>query len=89
MFYIRKVGELPNAVLSLCLSEAVCCCPSLRRLLMLSVEITNSKHLHTSSLLTKMQKNNKDEYSNPYPDFDEAQGHGILDIQSKKVIFVQ
>lgn len=33
-----------------------------------------------------MQQNNKDEYSNPYPDFDEAQGHGILDIPSKKVI---
>lgn len=82
MFYIRKVGKLPNKVSSL--SEAVC--SSFRRLLTNTVGIVNSKHLQTSTFRTKMQQNNKDEYSNPYPDFDEAQGHGILDIPSKKVI---
>lgn len=88
MFYIRKVSKLPNAFSSLSEPEAVC--SSFRHLLTNTVGIVNSKHyLQTSIFLTKMQQNNKDEYSNPYPDFDEAQGHGILDIPSKKVIIAR
>lgn len=88
MFYIRKAGKLPDAVSTSSLSEAVC--SSFRRLLTNTVGIANSKHyLQTSIFRNKMQQNNKDEYSNPYPDFDEAQGHGIIDIPSKKVIIAR
>ncbi|XP_046678905.1 glutathione S-transferase LANCL1 isoform X1 [Homalodisca vitripennis] len=33
----------------------------------------------------RMQQNNKDEYANPYPDFDANNGHGIWDLSSKQL----
>uniref|UniRef100_A0A1B6L8E6 LanC-like protein 2 n=2 Tax=Graphocephala atropunctata TaxID=36148 RepID=A0A1B6L8E6_9HEMI len=32
-----------------------------------------------------MNQNNKDEYTNPYPDFDATDGHGILDPNTKQL----